>query len=606
MAFDRNITERVSCGVGLMPVAQYLRNSDDHQQYSTENQSETNHAYAAAHRMEIVATYSDEGISGVTFEKREALKRLIADVQSGVAGFKAILVYDVSRWGRYQDVDESAYHEFICRRSGIAVHYCAEQFANDGSPFSSLVKGWKRAMAGEYSRELSVKVFTGQTRLARLGYKLGGSAGYGFRRLLIDQNGVPKCTLATGEWKSIATDRVSLVLGPPEEVATVRSIFQLFVLKRKPERAIARILNERGIANARGHRWRSNAILRMLCNEIYIGNHVWNRSSCKLQSPRLYNNPEHWIRAEGVFPAIVDRDLFEAAQRILKTRGKSTVAGRPRDLPDDEMLRRLKNLFETQGYLSRALIDADKELPSAAVYFRRFGGLRPAFKLVGAPHRHKRGFTRSGRPSGLSNDEMLDVLRNLLKEHGYLSDEIIRTSQSAPYPSAYFTRFGSLRRAYQLIGFVPDRERTRPPRMVRGTSNEAILDILRDLLRRHGRLSKPIIDGNGTGLCHGTIAYRFGGLLNAYRLIGYTSHWYGERHTRPYGLSDEEMLGALRKLLEEHGYISQKLIRKVTSVPSYYDYCKRFGSLSEAYERIGFAATTHPSRPPPTSSRQLD
>ena len=132
----------------LMPVAEYTRKSDDHQKYSTENQSEANHAYAAAHRMQIIRTYSDEGISGLTFEKREALKQLIADVQSGSADFKAIVVYDVSRWGRYQDVDESAYYEFICRRSGIAVHYCAEPFVNDGSPFSSLIKGWKRAMAG--------------------------------------------------------------------------------------------------------------------------------------------------------------------------------------------------------------------------------------------------------------------------------------------------------------------------------------------------------------------------------------------------------------------------------------------------------------------------
>jgi DNA invertase Pin-like site-specific DNA recombinase len=603
MVFEHNAVENLAHTDRLMPVAQYLRQSDDHQRYSTENQSEANHAYAAAHRMEIVETYSDEGISGVTFEKREALKRLIADVQGGGAGFKAILVYDVSRWGRYQDVDESAYYEFICRRSGVAVHYCAEQFANDGSLIASILKGLKRGMAGEYSRELSVKVFAGQTRLARLGYKLGGSAGYGFRRLLIDQNGVPKCTLATGEWKSIATDRVSLVLGPPDEVATVRLIFHLFARERKPERAIARILNEREIPNARGHRWRSNAILRMLCNEIYIGNNVWNRSSYKLQSARLNNGPEQWIRANGVFPAIVDRDWFEAAQRILRTRGKTTIAGRPRQMSDGEMLRRLKQLFEIHGYLSRSLIDAHTELPSAEAYFRRFGGLKQAFELIGAPYRRKRGFTRGGRPCGLSNDEMLAALRQLWKHHGYLTEEIIRTSHSAPNVTAYFTRFGSLRNAYKLVGFVPDRERTKPPRMVRGTSNDAILDILRDLLRRHGRLSKPIIDGNGTGLCHGTVAYRFGGLLNAYRLIGYTSHWYGERHTRPHGLSDKEMLDALRKLLQVHGYISQKLIRKVTSVPSDYEYCKRFGTLSAAYELIGFAPPTHPSRPPPAAER---
>jgi len=46
-------------------------------------------------------------------------------------------------------------------------------FENDGSPVSTIIKGVKRAMAGEYSRELSVKVFTGQCRLIELGYRQG-------------------------------------------------------------------------------------------------------------------------------------------------------------------------------------------------------------------------------------------------------------------------------------------------------------------------------------------------------------------------------------------------------------------------------------------------
>jgi hypothetical protein len=289
--------------------------------------------------------------------------------------------------------------------------------------------------------------------------------------------------------------------------------------------------------------------------------------------------------------------MFDAAQRILQTRGTTTRTGRPRGLSDEQMLQRLKELFDRNGYVTRALIDATRELPSSSAYFRRFGGLKRAFESIGAPHRHGKGFTKSGRPRGLSNDEMLDVLRQLWNEHGYLTEEIIRTCPTAPDVSGYFTRFGSLRRAYELIGFVPDRERTRPPRIVRGISNEAILDGLRDLLRRHGRLSKSIIDGSSRGACHGTIAYRFGGLLQAYKLIGYMSNWYGERHARPHYVSDEEMLNALRKLWRDQGYLSQKLIRKVTSVPSYYQYCKRFGAISTAYGLIGFTATTHPSRP---------
>ena len=116
-------------------VAEYVRMSTDHQQYSTENQADVIHKYAEAHNMEIVKTYSDDGKSGLQIKGREALQRLIDDVKNKQTDFEAILVYDISRWGRFQDADESAYYEFICHRSGISVHFCAEQFENDGSPY---------------------------------------------------------------------------------------------------------------------------------------------------------------------------------------------------------------------------------------------------------------------------------------------------------------------------------------------------------------------------------------------------------------------------------------------------------------------------------------
>jgi len=185
--------------------AQYVRMSTEHQQYSTENQARIIEEYAAHRGFEIIRTYADEGRSGLRLDGRDALKRLIADVESGAADFEAILVYDVSRWGRFQDADESAYYEYICRRAGIAVHYCGEMFENDGSPVSTIVKGVKRAMAGEYSRELSSKVWIGQGHLIELGFRQGGPPGFGFRRLLIDQAGSPKGTLGRGEHKSIQT-----------------------------------------------------------------------------------------------------------------------------------------------------------------------------------------------------------------------------------------------------------------------------------------------------------------------------------------------------------------------------------------------------------------
>lgn len=225
MAAAVEIIEETGAGrAPLIRAAQYVRMSTDHQRYSTENQSDAIAAYAALHGMQIVATYADEGKSGLNICGRDALKRLIDDIDNKRADYEALLVYDVSRWGRFQDADESAFYEYQCRRAGVRVIYCAEQFENDGTPVATIVKSVKRAMAGEYSRELSSKVFAGQCRLIELGYRQGGPAGVGLRRLLVDERGEAKGVLSRGEQKSLQTDRVILVPGPPEEMDLVRRI----------------------------------------------------------------------------------------------------------------------------------------------------------------------------------------------------------------------------------------------------------------------------------------------------------------------------------------------------------------------------------------------
>src|SRR5690606_35068628 len=154
-----------------IPAVAYVRMSTDHQKYSTENQLDIIRHYATSRGLSIVRVFEDSGRSGLVLDGRKALQSLLEEVKSGQAEFKAILVYDVSRWGRFQDADAGANHEHVCSRAGIRVHYCGEQFENDGSIGSNLLKTGKRVMAGEYSRELSVKVFAGQCRLVELGYR---------------------------------------------------------------------------------------------------------------------------------------------------------------------------------------------------------------------------------------------------------------------------------------------------------------------------------------------------------------------------------------------------------------------------------------------------
>jgi DNA invertase Pin-like site-specific DNA recombinase len=354
---------------------EYVRMSTEHQQYSTENQGDKIREYAERRGIEIVRTYADAGKSGLRIDGRHSLQQLIKDVESGNADFTIILVYDVSRWGRFQDADESAYYEYICKRAGIQVVYCAEQFENDGSPVSTIVKGVKRAMAGEYSRELSAKVFAGQCRLIELGYRQGGPAGYGLRRVLIDQHGSMKSELTRGEHKSLQTDRVILMPGPEDEVRTVNQIYRWFIDEGLVEGEIAERLNVSKVRTDLDRDWTRATVHQVLTNEKYVGNNVYNRISFKLKKLRVINTPEMWIKKEHAFEAIVPSDVFFTAQGIIRARARRYT--------DDELIERLRQLYKTRGLLTSLIIDETDGMPSSSVYSFRFGGLIRAYQRVG-------------------------------------------------------------------------------------------------------------------------------------------------------------------------------------------------------------------------------
>jgi len=355
--------------------AQYVRMSTEHQQYSPENQLEVVRQYAASHNMEIVQEYSDHGRSGLNIAGREGLNKLMSDVESKRTDFSALLVYDVSRWGRFQDVDESAYYEYVLKRAGIRVHYCAEQFENDGSMSSSVLKTLKRSMAAEYSRELSVKVFSGQCRLIELGFRQGGPAGYGLRRQLIDRDRNPKGLLGQGERKSLQTDRVILVPGPELEIETVRQIYDLFAVQGKTEHEIMETLNGRGVLGEHGRPWTRATVHQVLTNPKYIGANIYNRRSFKLKHKRVKNPMQMWIWRDGAFEPIVTASLFEQARAIIESRHHH--------LSDQELLERLRELLRVQGRLSGILIDETEDMPSSSCYSSRFGSLTRAYSLIG-------------------------------------------------------------------------------------------------------------------------------------------------------------------------------------------------------------------------------
>jgi DNA invertase Pin-like site-specific DNA recombinase len=378
--------------------------STEHQQYSPHNQADAIALYAHSHNFEIVRSYEDHGRSGLNLSGRMGLQRLLIDVENRTNDFQVLLVYDVSRWGRFQDADESAHYEYMLKRSGVQVHYCAEAFLNDGSVGSVLLKFLKRTMAGEFSRELSSKVFAGQTRLVGLGFRQGGTPGYGYKRQLIDMHGNRKVCLLEQERKSIQTDRIILVPGPAVELEVVSSIYRNFINLRRGESAIAADLNAQGLKNAVGNPWSHWNVREILINPKYTGANVYNRTSGKLKQKRVRNPPEFWVSREDAFQPAISTEQFQAAQAI--------IYNRKRYWTDDEMLDRLRTLLKAHGKLSTEIIDKAGSKPRSRMYAKRFGCLTRAYSLVGWRAGRGAKFHEANQRSGPVIESILDEIRS--------------------------------------------------------------------------------------------------------------------------------------------------------------------------------------------------
>ena len=359
-------------------VAKYLRMSTDPQQHSIENQSEFIDKYASQHNMVVVKEYVDSGKSGLHLKGRLGLQQLLSDVENRICDFKAILVYDISRWGRFQNLNEGAAYQFICESAGIKVIYCAEEgssFENYGTLPAFIMESLKRSAAADYSKGLSQRVFIGQCHLISLGYRQGGFAGFGLRRMLVDANNIPKGLLNHGERKSIQTDRVLLVPGPDNEINCVNRIYRWFIDDKKTEKEIAELLNNKGIRTDLDRNWSKGTVHQVLTNEKYIGHNVYNRQSFKLKIQRIKNPHEEWVRKDHSFDAIVPVDLFNQARKIIMARSEK--------ISNEQMLAMLEHLWKTKGALSGLLIDEQDGMPSSSIYRSKFGGLLKAYTLIG-------------------------------------------------------------------------------------------------------------------------------------------------------------------------------------------------------------------------------
>lgn len=302
-----------------MRVALYLRRSTtDQQPDSLAAQEELLRRFASVHRHEVTAVFSDSA-SGRRVERRPEFQKMITTVKTGAPPFDAILVRDVSRWSRAENLDESAFYEWLCRARGVDVIYVEDNLGPEGTAYGQLMKSLKRYMAAEFSRERGPAVRRSYARVIELGFWPMGSCPYGMKRVRCDLQGNIIAELLPGERKALSTERVKLAPGGPEELSIVQRIFREYSDGRSLEE-IAAQLNADGVPSPRRTRWKAPGLGYMLANEAYAGTIVYRvpNDADQLGEPSAWSEGIREIRRTNAHPAIVGSDLWNNVQQRLR------------------------------------------------------------------------------------------------------------------------------------------------------------------------------------------------------------------------------------------------------------------------------------------------
>ncbi|WP_420965312.1 recombinase family protein [Bradyrhizobium sp. B120] len=514
---------------GQVRAAQYLRMSTENQQYSTENQQNAIAEYAELHGYAVVASYIDAGKSGLSLKGRDALKQLLSDSLATPRAFDVILVLDVSRWGRFQNPDQAAHYEFLCRQAGVRVVYCGEPFGEDVAPITTIIKHLKRVMASEYSRELSGKLSRAHRQQAQLGFRQGGGLLYGFRRQLVDAKRRPRQILKRGEYKALSQDKVVVVPGPAEELEVIRRIFKLYARNKMSIYEIARRLAKAGVKAYGGKALSETTIHRILASELCVGRMTYNVTTKRLQGHATKNPESTWTRFQA-FEPIVSPAQFRRAQERL------AVGNRRWD--KEKIIASLKRLLEKNGHLSQRLLNSTDGAPSADTIDRHLGSLCTAYAAAGYDPTTRIFFGNNGRY--WTEAAVIIGLQQLHAAKGRISNRLIECCPDLPCPRHIRFRFGSLANALRKAAL---------PAPTHG-------EIQRDGWRRRK-------DGGGNNYIHGV-------------------RW-----------SDAELLQALRRLHSEHGYVTQNLLDWDEDTPGAYHFVKRFGSFTQAKALAKLPLETH-------------
>ena len=232
---------------------------------SIEGQRRDCETYARLHNMTIQKEYVDRHISGKT-DDRAAFQQMIADSDKGA--FDMVICWKTDRFARNRY--DSAVYKKRLRDNGVEIVYAAE--SNIAGAEGIIIEGVMEALAEYYSAELAEKMRRGMRESALKGQAISRCRALG---------------LKTDEHKRFVIDE--------KTAPTVRFIFEHYA---------AGELNAKGLRTSQGNPFNKSSIPRIIQNEAYRG---------------VYVSKSYDVRIEGAIPAIIDDELWEKAQAMLRT-----------------------------------------------------------------------------------------------------------------------------------------------------------------------------------------------------------------------------------------------------------------------------------------------
>ena len=286
-----------------LAVAYYARVSTDKDEQinSLGNQKRYFEDYIAANpHWRFAGGYVDEGISGTSVEGREQFLKMIKDAKRG--RFDLIVTKEISRFAR-NTLDSLRYTRELLR-CGVGVYFQNDNI-NTFDKDAELRLTIMSSIAQDEVRKLSERTRFGFKRAQENSVLLGQNNLFGYNKV---------------------DGRLEIV---EPEAAVVREVFERYAAGDLGLRAIANDLDSRGVRGRQGKPLTYSTLYGMIRNPKYKGCYAGRRyASRDYRDKRSYRlSADKWlVHKDDRVPAIVPEALWEQANRLLASRGKTMKA----------------------------------------------------------------------------------------------------------------------------------------------------------------------------------------------------------------------------------------------------------------------------------------